>query len=172
MTNQRDAYLETEIMTATPQKLRKMLLDGALKFALKSKLHSSRGEDLPAIEALTRCRAIVSELLSAIKPNDEVAKTVAGIYVFLMRELIEIQQTGNYEKLMGVIGVLEIERETWRQLCEKLPEAPQKPNAGEAPREISASEAARILENHSGHAPIPNMASHSSAARTSFAIDA
>ena len=138
-TNARSAYLETQILTATPQRLRLLLIDGAIRFANETLGHWKENHAEQGRESLERCRAIVSELLSAVKTDQsELTRQVAGVYTFLFRELTEANIDRNTEKLANVIGVLQVERETWAELCEKMPEAPERPASTE-PEEISAA---------------------------------
>jgi flagellar protein FliS len=128
-----NTYLEAQIMTATPQKLRLMLIDGALRFARQSVELREQGQNEPALESLIRCRSIVAELLSGIQVNQsELTRRVAAIYSFLFRSLTEAHLTREPSKVQDVVRVLEIERETWQQVCDQMPTAP-----GERPRSRS-----------------------------------
>ena len=63
----REAYIEDQILTATPQKLRLMLIEGAIRFAKRTLLHWENRDNEQALESIIRCRNIVSELLSSIR---------------------------------------------------------------------------------------------------------
>ena len=140
-------YLETEVQTATPQKLHKMLLDGAVRFALTAKQAAHDGKDPETQAAFDRCRDIVSELLAGIRGKDELSEKVTGLYSFVLRSLIDIQQNYDEAKLIDVVEILEIERETWRLLCEKMPEAPERDDAERGQSaEITAQQATNILD--------------------------
>jgi flagellar protein FliS len=118
-------YLEAEVMTATPQKLRLLLIDGALRFAHQTLNLWSENRNDDAIETLIRCRLILGELLSGIRVEEsQLTRRVAGVYLFLLRCLAEAQLKHDVKRLQEMIKVLEFERETWRLVCEKMPEAP------------------------------------------------
>ncbi len=139
MQDPRAAYLESEVMTATPQKLRLMLIEGALKFLHRAEAAYELDEpDLAIInDSLTRARNIVSELLSSVKDDGaELTKQVAGIYLFLFQQLAEAQLRRDRGKIREVIEVLEVERATWREVCEQFPEAPEPLEGDEGPQEI------------------------------------
>jgi flagellar protein FliS len=124
-------YLETQIKTATPQKLRLMLIDGALRFSARAKESLDAGQRDEAFESLERARDIVGELLAGIRPERHPLNDVArGIYAFLFRSLAEAQLLGEVGKIDEAIRVLTEEQETWRQVCEICPEAPT-PDVGE-----------------------------------------
>lgn len=118
----RDAYLENQVLTATPQRLRLMLIDGALRFLRQTLLHWEANEPEAGSASLERARGIVSELMSSIRPDgSELTRKVAGIYMFLYRELVEASLERSGQRVRGAIDVLEVERETWQQLCEQVP---------------------------------------------------
>ncbi len=124
----RDTYLETEVRTATPQKLRLMLIEGALRFARQAVEYWDDPEHPDRrYDALARCHDIVSELYAAIRTDDlPVAGQVKSIYQFLFGQLALVTMRHDPKILQDVIEVLEMERETWRQVCEKMPEDPRR----------------------------------------------
>ena len=119
------AYLETQVATAPPQKLRLMLIEGAIRFARQTQDHWQRRDYEAALESLIRCREVVSELIAGVNADaSPLAKRVCGIYIFLFSTLTEAQLTRDADQLASAIRILEEERETWRQICEQLPDAP------------------------------------------------
>ncbi|MEX2175116.1 MAG: flagellar export chaperone FliS [Pirellulaceae bacterium] len=125
-----DIYLDMQVNSATPQKLRLMLLDGAIRFARQTQeLWGERDFDA-ALEALIRCREIVGELLSGVHTDESpLARQVGGLYVYLFSALVEVQQTRDAQQLAAILGVLASERDTWRQVCEQLGDRPTAPAA-------------------------------------------
>jgi len=122
--NARDVYLETQINTATPQRLRLMLIDGAIRFSAQAIKHLEEERHEEASEALDRCRSIITELLINISPDTtQLASNIAEIYLFVFRTLTEAQFERDPSKLGEVLQVLREERETWHQICEKMPDA-------------------------------------------------
>ncbi len=123
-TETRDAYLETQVHTATPQKLRLMLIEAALRHARLTldQWRSSAGDQ--ALESLIRAREIVGELMAGVQGGSPLARQVSGLYVYLFSALTEAQQTRDATQLAAVIRVLEEDRETWRQLCDQLGDRP------------------------------------------------
>ena len=120
--NARDAYLETEIKTATPQKLRLMLIDGALRFARLTLQHWEVSAQQEARETCRRCRNILLELLSSLNTeSSSVAAKSADIYIYLIQAITQAELDDDTSQIDEVIRVLEIERGTWREVCEKYP---------------------------------------------------
>jgi len=132
------AYLETQIATATPQRLRLMLIEGALRQArLAEDAIASPSAEGP-LEPLIRCRSLVAELIAGIRPgSSSLADHVLDIYLFLFRELADPELRQDVARLRGVIRVLGEERQTWQEVCRTLPDRPQ--DAGShLPHEIVA----------------------------------
>ena len=135
----RESYLEAQILTATPQKLRLLLIVGALRFARQALRNWEQADNERACDAIARCRGVVSELLASIRPdNSELTQRVTALYLFLFRQLTEAQLRRNGTFVDEVIQILEIEHETWRQVCDQMPLAPVHSTGSTAPREILA----------------------------------
>jgi flagellar protein FliS len=133
-----DSYLENEVLTATPQKLRLLLIEGAIRFAQAAIRHWEERRNDEACEAIIRCRNIVTELFSVINEKAFApAAQVYDLYLFLFGELTEAQRHRDAGQVRGVLRVLETERETWRLVCAQLPESPVPPHHFQ-PKEITA----------------------------------
>ena len=122
MQSSRDNYLETEVMTATPQKLQYMLIDAAIRNLNRGKHLRGDNQHEEACEALIRAQAIITQILTGLNKDvdAELTRKVASIYMFVFRSLNEAQAARDDSKLDECIRVLEVERETWRLLCEQL----------------------------------------------------
>ena len=117
----RDAYLTTQVMTATPQKLQLMLIDAAIRSAQQAGRHWQAGNEDAAGEALQHAQEVVSEMLASVgSARSEVSRRLAGIYLFLFRTLTEAHLQRDERKLADALRILLIERETWSQVCEKF----------------------------------------------------
>ena len=128
----RDAYLETRITTATPQRLRLMLIEDALRRirAAQTSLEAEQFDD--GIAAIRHSREIIAELIGGIHPDDTpLAKQVLGIYLFLFSALAEAQFSRDGQRLSEVIRVLEEEQLTWQagqeKACGPPPDTPKTP---------------------------------------------
>ena len=135
----RDTYLESQVRTATPQRLRLMLIEGALRFARQAEAAWSEPLEAAPMESLRRCRAILAELYGTVRKDAlDIASQVADLYFFLYRQVVVAQADEDRQALADVIRVLEEERTTWQLVCEQLPEAPVASGGG--PEEITASD--------------------------------
>jgi len=152
----REAYVAAQVHTATPQKLQLMLIDGALRFAAVAK--DSWGEDVARDEALTRCRKIMTELLASVRAGDsECSDKLADIYFFVYRTIVDAQVNVDQSKLSDAMKVLEVERETWRQVCEQFgSEQPAAGPAADASHGIPAPSILTHLGTSSTSVPAPD----------------
>jgi flagellar protein FliS len=122
-TSARDSYLETQVHTATGQRLRLMLIEEALRQARAGQAALAQSQQGDAVLALARCRDIVVELLSGIRETDTpVVRQTLGVYAYLFSALAEVQQSRDLHQLAGIIRVLEEEQLTWQEVCLALPE--------------------------------------------------
>lgn len=121
----RDAYLETQVVTATPQRLRLMVIEQAIRRVHVAELALREGRREDATNALDKCRELFAELISGIQPDQSpVAKQVLGIYTFLFSALVEAQFSGDAGRLADIARVLDEERTTWLAVCEQMPDRP------------------------------------------------
>ena len=124
-------YIETEVMTAPPQKLQLMLIEAAIRFSKRAKLHWEDSDDEQACEALIRAKRIISELLGGLnrEASPKLTGKIASVYVYVFRTLMEASLEHNADKIDDAVRVLEVEQETWRQVCQKLA-AEKSPQSG------------------------------------------
>lgn len=116
----RETYLAAEVLAAPPQKLQLMLIEATIRQAKLAEQHWNAGKRRQGNEALARCQQIMVELLSGLRPDKmpELVSRVAGVYMFIYRSLVSAMQDPS--KLADAVQVLEMERETWRQVCQAL----------------------------------------------------
>lgn len=118
----RQNYLQAEVHTATPQKLQLMLVEAAIKNIHRTKKAWDEDKFEAGFDSLALAQDIVAEILSSLdkEGNPELAGKIASIYVFIFRRLAEGGMTHDTVKLDDALRVLNSERETWRQVCEKF----------------------------------------------------
>jgi flagellar protein FliS len=123
-TPQVNAYLRTRVMSAKPEELRLLLIEGATKFAQQGRMGVEHKQHEQAFSGLSQAREIVVELLTSVRsePNPELAEKVRQIYGFIYNQLVEGGFEKDLKKLDVAIGLLEYERETWVLLMQKLAE--------------------------------------------------
>jgi len=118
----RQNYLQAEVQTATPQKLQLMLIEAVIKNVHRTKKAWEEERFEAAFDSLALAQDIVAEILSSLdkEGSPELAGKLASIYMFIFRCLTEGGMTHDQQKLDDALRVLNSERETWRQVCEKF----------------------------------------------------
>ena len=165
----RDAYFETQVTTATPQRLRLMLIEEALRRtkAAQAACEARRWDEGTA--DIEHGRAVLAELIGGIHPEKTpLAQQVLGIYLYMLSALAEAQFGRDSQCLADVVRVLEEERHTWQAVCQKMPERPAPASASAAHEELAPQ---RVPHLRGGYAPTAAVPSpHQSAA--AFSIEA
>lgn len=108
------AYRESAILTAPPERLVVMLYDGARRFLHQAAV-AMRGGDVPAAHTrLRRAEEILDHLLQTIDMDQgEVAERLQSIYLFCLRHCAEARIQQDADKLDKVSELLGELREAW-----------------------------------------------------------
>ena len=124
-TQQNSHYLESRVLTAPPQRLQLMLVEGAIRFGREAEAAMNRGETQAAATPLMRMFDILAEMLAgAREQKTELNQKIAAFYTYLFRIVAEAKVNEDVEKLRAAIGLLEFERQTWQLVCDKIGNAP------------------------------------------------
>lgn len=118
-------------MSASPEQLRLMLIEGAIKFCHQGLDGLERKDYERMCDGFSRCRNILLELSSSVRPDvdAELAKQVSGLYTFMYLHLVDAGFERDRIKARKVIDLLEYERETWVKLMDKLEEERRTPGS-------------------------------------------
>ncbi len=115
-----DAFLRQEVESATPAKLRWLLLQKAHGLTLSIRELWLAGQSEEAKQWLILVQDIFTELLQGIiDPKHELAKQQSDLYVFLTKLLVLSAQTQDTETLKNVTEILEIEKDSWEMLVRR-----------------------------------------------------
>lgn len=124
MTNndQANIYLRTRVMSASPEELRLMLLDGSLKFARMARDGLVERNYEKVYDGVTRCQAILLELINSLDHAQDAAlcNRLTALYTFLYTRLMDASTQRDPGIADEVLKLLEYERETWIMLMEQL----------------------------------------------------
>ena len=116
-------YLFTEVNTATPQKLQLLLIEAALRSANRARQFWQQGRDDRAVQ-VAGCtpRDWWPKCLPAsiAKPAAIWRRAFRRSTSSSFARLVKAGHRRDEKSLGDAIRILEIERETWRQLCDKL----------------------------------------------------
>lgn len=128
------------VLTATPEQLQLMLYDGAIRFCNQARDAIGRKDFETSYDRLTRAQNIVLEMQNGLRfdINPELCSRVSAIYSFLYRKLLDANIQRSVGEIDDALRVLQIERETWQLLVEKVNRIRQ---GGEVPSESGAPDA-------------------------------
>ncbi len=122
MVNQNKAYIETQILTARPEQLTLLLLDGAIRFAEQAKGHLAASNFDGSYQCLSKAEQIAMELLNSLRPENapDLCRQQASLYLFIYQKLVEANMYRDAARIDEAVRVLQTLRETWLLLIEKL----------------------------------------------------
>lgn len=128
-------YLRTKVMTATPQELRLMLYDGALKFCRQGRSAIEAGKFEDSYNNIQRAQKIVLELSTSLKHSIEpdLCGKLSALYTYIYRQLVEANMNRDVTALDEAIKLIEYERETWQMLMHKLTDESGSPQVAPQP---------------------------------------
>jgi len=115
-----DAFIRQEVESASPAKLRWLLLQKAhgLTIAIRELWLQNRADE--AVQWMILTQDIFTELLAAIvDPKHVLAKQQSDLIVFLTKLLILSGQRQDVHTLERVTEILEIEKDTWEMLVRR-----------------------------------------------------
>ncbi len=152
-------YLQQEVLSASPVRLRWMLISQAVELCRVVEGFWKNGEHAPGDQWLLRVRDILGELLAGVTCGNPVSRQVSDFYLFLLKLVSDVEQSRDVEKLTTLKELLVLEAETWQLVYQKT---------------IADSNPAAITPNGSGAtAPlIPSFGNYDeSASGSSFSLD-
>jgi flagellar secretion chaperone FliS len=114
------AYRDSAILTATPERLVVMLYDGANRFLIQGAAAMRAGDLTVTNDRLRRAEAIVNELRSTLDMSaGQVATNLESIYAFCQRLLLEARLKQDADKIDHVARLLRELRDAWDQAAGK-----------------------------------------------------
>ncbi len=119
-----NAYLGSEVMTATPAELTLMLYEGAIKFVNKAIMSIEKDDVMGAHNNLMKTQRIIEELRASLDHKYPVAKEFDTVYEYILRRLVEANIKKDKDILEEVLEHLRTMRDTWKEVM-KNANAPQ-----------------------------------------------
>jgi len=112
------AYRESAVLTAPPERLVVMLYDGAGRFLFQAATAMREGDVPTAHERLRRAERIVEHLLATLDMSQgEVAERLEAIYVFCLQLLGEGRMRQDADALDTVRELLGELRDAWAEIA-------------------------------------------------------
>lgn len=133
VSNNAGAYLRTQVLTASPEKLRLMLLDGAVRFARQGREGLERKDYSASFDGFSKTRDILVELINSmrVEVDPDLCARVQSLYTFIYQTVVSASLEKDIAKADKAIEMLEYERDTWAMAIERLAAA-KTPGAGPA----------------------------------------
>jgi flagellar secretion chaperone FliS len=127
-------YLKTKIMTASPQELRLMLYEGAIKFCRQARAALDADERENAYNALMRAQKIVLELSTSLNHDaaPDLCAKLSALYTYIYRLLVDANIEHIPAKVDEATKLLEYEKETWQLLIERVAAGESEADAADA----------------------------------------
>jgi flagellar protein FliS len=112
------AYKESAVMTATPERLVVMLYDGARRFLFQAAVAMREGNIEVSNNRLQRAEAIIDELNNTLDMSvGEISTRLRAIYLFSKRHLMQARMKRSPEMIDEVSGLLDTVGDAWRQIA-------------------------------------------------------
>lgn len=112
------AYRESAVLTASPERLVTMLYDGAIRFLGQAAIAMSDGDVGMTHIKLRRAEAIIAHLQNTLDMEQgEIPENLQSIYLFCRRHLNEARVERDPRRIREVVGLLAKLRESWDAIC-------------------------------------------------------
>ena len=117
-------YLETQIKTASREKLLLLLYEGAINFCETAKKAISEEDRETTHTFLVKAQRIVAELICSLKVehNEEVAKNLASLYGFVYSQLVNANVKRDVESIDNALQILRTLYEAWKEAINRVDE--------------------------------------------------
>ena len=116
-----NSYLKTKILTASPQELRLMLYEGAIKFCHQARKAIEDNDIEESFNHLMRAQKIVLELSTSLNHDvaPDLCEKLNALYTFIYRLLVDANVEKKVEPIDEALKLLEYEKQTWQMVMSK-----------------------------------------------------
>ncbi len=141
-----NAYLKTKVMSASPEELRLMLLDGALRFARIGRDALAEKNYEMSFENIVKAKDIVLELINILRPDvdPQLCSRLSALYTYVYQRLTDTNMQHETGPADEAIRLLEYERETWVMLMQQIKREREEGGAPAQAPAHAAGEPARL----------------------------
>ena len=115
-------YLKTKVMTASPQELRLMLYDGAIKYCHQAMKAVDAKDIEESYNCLMRAQKIVMELSTSLNHETapDICDKLSALYTYIYRLLVDANLQKDNKLIDEALKLLEYEKQTWQMLMDKI----------------------------------------------------
>ena len=120
--NQANPYLKTKIMTASPEQLRLMLYEGAIKFCHQARESLDKQDYESSYNSLMRAQKIVLELSTSLNHQaaPDICDRLSALYSYIYRLIVDANVNHGLKPVDEAIQLLEYEKQTWQLLMQRV----------------------------------------------------
>lgn len=113
-------YQNTQVGTASPEKILIMLYDGAINFTRIALEKMNKGDVAGKGRFVGKAQAIVSELMNTLnhEVGGEVARNLEQLYIFIIDEYLKANINNSPQSLENALRILGMLRDTWVEAIE------------------------------------------------------
>ncbi len=111
-----NAYKQNSVTTASPGELTLMLYNGCLKFLTKAKKAIDEKDIQEKNTNIQKAQAIITELMSTLKMEENVSKQMFSLYEYMNRRLVEANIQSDTAIIEEVEGLVTEFRDTWKEV--------------------------------------------------------
>lgn len=142
-------YFRTKVLTASPEELRLMLIEGCIRFMQTAREGLVEKNFEKSFENFTNAKSILVELTNTLRHDvaPELCTRLDALYTYMYTTLTYASMERDPAKVDPVIELMDFERETWLLLMDKL--AAERAGGVRNVQETSASESAGAHTNES-----------------------
>ncbi len=115
-------YLKTKVMTASPEELRLMLYEGAIRFCRQASMAIEKKDFETSYNNLMKAQKIVLELSTSLKHDvaPELCEKLAALYTYIYRRLVDANINRDTAAIDEAIELIDYEKQTWELLMQKM----------------------------------------------------
>lgn len=115
-------YFRHKVMTASPQELRMLLLEGAIRFVDTGREGLAAKDYEKVYEGFSQAKAIVMELITSLnhEVDPDLCARVQSLYTYIYSLLVDASFNRDDDKAKEARERLEFEKETWGLLMQQL----------------------------------------------------
>jgi len=127
-------YLKTKVLTASPQELRMMLYEGAIRFCRQGRTALEAKDYEGSYNGLMRAQKIVLELSTSMRPEAAepgLCEKLEALYTYIYKRLVEANTGHEVSAVDEVIELLEYEKQTWQMLMDRLAKQGDSPSGND-----------------------------------------
>ena len=135
-------YISSRVAAATPMELTRMLYEGAIQSVQEAIAAHRAGDILKRGNAVTKTVEILAELRFSLRRevNPQYCDTLAGLYGYLQRRLIQAHAEKSESMLREVEALIQTLLEGWLGAMNNVEEKAEPQKAGENAEQAGASE--------------------------------